>query len=352
MASIPGFGMMALLSSWACILIGCFSVSLGEEAASLSALYPPLWDRSPGQFSEYRMENGKYIINPWIYPERMGMYKMLLTQTARYFEKFAPENEKNILWGLALQHGWQYSTGRLADPSQRTDCGYESGDPLCISVDSWWADINYFLCALPFLAAVDSGIMGISSDQVILLPPPKDQMKFCVNVSTCQSSFPTVMRKWNTFYKHVQSPYSSFEDLLRYLWDAHTKTLHDVLKPFEHRLVYYSKAEADFERIWSVCVEYIAALQVPTTLIKMHELQKGLPPRMLVNGDSAPFISDFSERQNMFLFGLSLIRDVNSWTGSLSLTIWKILMKTQIARQQALEFLEMILEKFNPTLPE
>lgn len=30
-------------------------------------------------------------------------------------------------------------TGRLADPSRRTSCGYESGDPLCISVDSWWA---------------------------------------------------------------------------------------------------------------------------------------------------------------------------------------------------------------------
>lgn len=29
--------------------------------------------------------------------------------------------------------------GRLADPSQRTDCGYESGDHMCISVDSWWA---------------------------------------------------------------------------------------------------------------------------------------------------------------------------------------------------------------------
>ncbi|KAJ8797406.1 hypothetical protein J1605_017634 [Eschrichtius robustus] len=27
----------------------------------------------------------------------------------------------------------------LADPTQRADCGHESGDHLCISVDSWWA---------------------------------------------------------------------------------------------------------------------------------------------------------------------------------------------------------------------
>lgn len=41
-----------------------------------------------------------------------------------------------------------------------------------------------------------------------------------------------------------------------------------------------------------------------------------------------------------------------TFPGSLSLTIWKFLMKTQTARQQTLEFLEMILEKFNPTLLE
>lgn len=62
-------------------------------------------------------------------------------------------------------------------------------------------DMNYFLSALPFLAAVDSGVMGISSDQVLLLPPPKDQTKFCLNVSSCLQSFPETMSKWNAFYQ-------------------------------------------------------------------------------------------------------------------------------------------------------
>lgn len=56
---------------------------------------------------------------------------------------------------------------------------------------------------MPFLAAVDSGIMGISSDNVTFLPPPKDQMNFCYNVSSCHSSFPEVMKKWNEFYQVV-----------------------------------------------------------------------------------------------------------------------------------------------------
>ncbi|KAM7135419.1 protein LEG1 homolog [Molossus nigricans] len=334
---------MASLFPLACLLIGCFSVSLAK-VLNFSDLYPPLWKESPGQFSDYTMKNGKYLINPWVYPERMGMYKILLIQTARYFEKFAPENEQNSLWGLPLQHGWQYSTGRLVDPTKRTDCGYESGDRLCISVDSWWADINYFLCALPFLAAVDSGIMGISSDQVTLLLPPKDQTKFCSSVSTCQSAFPKIMKKWNAFYQKLKLPSSSFEDLLKHLWDAHTVTLEGTLKSFEKRFEYYSKPEVDFGKSWSATVKYLAASLFPTTLVRIHEFQKGLPPRLLVDGDKAPFISDFTKLQNEVLLGLNLIRDVDNATGSFSLTAWKILMKTEGARKLFLGLLETFIK--------
>lgn len=102
---------MASLSSWVCVLVGSFSFSLAGDL-NFSDLYPPLWKESPGQFSDYTLENGTYIIDPWVFPQRLGMYKILLTQTATYFEKFAPGNEQNILWGLPLQHGWQYSSGK------------------------------------------------------------------------------------------------------------------------------------------------------------------------------------------------------------------------------------------------
>ncbi|XP_036270862.1 protein LEG1 homolog [Pipistrellus kuhlii] len=342
---------MAFLSLWACLLIGYFSVSLAE-AYNFSDLYPPLWKESPGQFSDYRIKNGKYIINPWVYPERLGMYKILLSQTASYFEKFAPENEQNILWGLPIQHGWQYTSGRLADPSQRTDCGYDSGDHLCISEDSWWADMNYFLSAIPFLAAVSSDIMGISSDQVTLLPPPKDQTKFCLNVSTCQSSFPKTMRKWTIFYQHLQIPSSSFDDLLKYLWDAHTSSLKDAYKIFTDRFQDYSEPEVNFGKTWYVAVGYIAAARFPTTMIKTYEFQKSLPPRMLVNGDRAPNIHDFTELQNIVLLGLNILHEADNDTGSFSLTIWKILMKTERARKFVLELSEIILEAFTPTFLE
>ncbi|XP_077874706.1 protein LEG1 homolog [Ictidomys tridecemlineatus] len=331
---------MAFLPSWVCVLVGSLSFSLAGDLNFLD-LYPPLWKESPGQFSDYPMENGTYIINPWIFPERLGMYKILLNQTATYFEKFASGNEQNLLWGLALQHGWQYSSGRLADPSQRTDCGYES-DHLCISVDSWWADFNYFLCVLPFLAAVDSGLLRISSDQVRLLPPPVDQKRFCYDVSGCLLSFPEIMNKWSDFYKHVHSPSSTFEDILEYLWDAHIFTLNNIFNTFDDRYVYYSEQEAKFEKNWVTSVEYIGAARIPTTLIRVYESQKGLPPRVLSKKDTAPGISDFTALQNTVLSGLSVLGTVNKLTGSFSLTAWKILMNTQDSRKLFLEVYDKI----------
>ncbi|XP_070352597.1 protein LEG1 homolog isoform X4 [Equus asinus] len=242
---------MALHLSWTSVIVGCISASLAgifnnsdlyprlwkesSGASSISDAYPPLWKESPGEFSDYKVENGKYVINVWHYLERMGTYKILLNKTAKYFEKFAPENEQNILWGLPVHHGWQYYTGRLADPTQRTGCGHESGDHLCISVDSWWADFNYYLSAMPFLAAIDSGIMGISSDNVTFLPPSKDQMSFCYNVSSCHSSFPEAMKKWNEFYQHVKSCSDNLDDLLKYLWAAHVSSLKIAHKNFHDR---------------------------------------------------------------------------------------------------------------------
>ncbi|XP_004630363.1 protein LEG1 homolog [Octodon degus] len=331
---------MAFLPSWACVLAGCVSAALAG-ASNLSDLYPPLWNESPGQFFNYKVENGKYVIDPWVFTDRMGLYKILLNQTATYFEKFAPENEQNILWGLPLQHGWQYSSGRLVDPTRKTNCGYESNH-LCISVDSWWADMNYFLSVLPFLAALDSGIMDISADQVTLLPPPKDQAKFCYDVSGCRATFPDIINEWRTFFQHMQTSSITFEQLLKYLWNAHVASLEVSIKGFEDRYTYYSKEEANFGQNWAVSVNYLAASRVPTTLIRTYNFQKGLPPRVLTSADVAPFISNFTGLQNFVLVALDVIGDLHRYTGSLTLNIWKILMMTQAAREKFLQFFEMV----------
>lgn len=51
-------------------------------------------------------------------------------------------------------------------------------------------DINYFMMVLPFLAAVDSDILGMSSDQARLLPAYKDQRRFVMMFLTV--SYPSL----------------------------------------------------------------------------------------------------------------------------------------------------------------
>ena len=102
---------MAVLASWVWVLAGCFCAAVAEVSDS-SDPYPPLWEDSPEQLSVYMMEDGNYIINPWVYTDRMGMYRILLEETAMYFAKYGPENEQNLLWGLPLQFGWQYQSGK------------------------------------------------------------------------------------------------------------------------------------------------------------------------------------------------------------------------------------------------
>ena len=81
------------------------------------------------------------------------------------------------------------------------------------------------------------------------------------------------------------------------------------------RLEYYSKPEAEFGRSWVVAVDYIAASRFPTTLTKVYQFQEGLPPRLLVSGDKAPFIRDFTDLQNIVLFGMNLLYKINESTG-------------------------------------
>lgn len=74
-------------------------------------LYPPLWDLAPGNLLDFPVKDNKIVINAWNYQDRLGVYKSLLSASAKYFDAFGPQNSGNILWGLPVQHGWQFRTG-------------------------------------------------------------------------------------------------------------------------------------------------------------------------------------------------------------------------------------------------
>ncbi|XP_028939295.1 protein LEG1 homolog [Ornithorhynchus anatinus] len=331
------------------VLIFVCAGFLPASMAESSAQYPPLWDVTPGRFQDYPFEANRFIINPWNYLERMGMYKILLSQSAKYFSDLGPNNEENLLWGLPLQHGWQFHTGRLADPTNVTTCGYEAGDPLCISEESWWACMNYHLCTLPVLAAVDAGIMGVSSDQVQLLPPQNDQENFCYNVTDCESAFPEVMGKWKAFYEYVVSSESSeppaerMDNLLKLMWDVHVETLEAGGPRCAAKLPYYDPPEGDFGNSWVTAVDFISFLRFPTTQGQTATFQSSLPQRLLISGDSAPFIPDFTPMQNQVLFMLNSLHQMNTASGDKLLKLWRLAMKFKAMREMALKLLNLII---------
>ncbi|NXC21359.1 LEG1H protein, partial [Corythaeola cristata] len=172
-----------------------------ENDATGEDVYPPLWDLAPENLLDFQVKDNKTVINAWNYRERLGAYKSLLNASAKYFTAFGSQNFGNILWGLPLQHGWQFRTGRLADPSSVTSCGYEDGDLLCISVRSWWSCVNYYLAVIPFLGAVEAGLFGQLQYEIELLPPEERRDDFCYSVADCRSRIPELMDDWKAYFE-------------------------------------------------------------------------------------------------------------------------------------------------------
>ncbi|NXG75065.1 LEG1H protein, partial [Baryphthengus martii] len=292
-----------------------------ENDATREDVYPPLWDLAPENLLDFPVKDNKIVINPWNYLQRLGMYKILLNSSIKYFTTFGSQNFGNILWGLPLQHGWQFRTGRLADPSHVTSCGYEDGDLLCISVRSWWSCMNYYLAAIPFLGAVEAGLFGQLQYEVEILPPEEKTDAFCYSVADCRSRIPKLMDDWKAYFEVNNSKSSAtffsftLDDALHFMWRAHVASIAYALPKFHDSLKYLSDPEANFGEDWANGVDFIAATHFSTDFLTTNNFQAFLPQRMLVEGDVLPFISEFSPQQNRVLLALRALHKANQLTG-------------------------------------
>ncbi|KAM9240861.1 LOW QUALITY PROTEIN: protein LEG1 homolog [Leptosomus discolor] len=322
-----------------------------EKNATGEDVYPPLWDLAPENLLDFLAKDKKIVINAWNYLERLGMYKTLLNSSAKYFTTFRSQNFGNILWGLPLQHGWQFRTGRLADPSSVTSCGYEDGDALCISARSWWSCMNYYLAVIPFLGAVEAGLFGQLQYEIEILPPEERRADFCYSVADCRSRFPKLMDDWKAYFEYLLSTehkatspaaFSSFklDDALHLMWRAHVASIACALPKFQDSLKYLSYPEADFGEAWSTAVDFIAATHFSTDLPTTNNFQAFLPQRMLVERDVLPSISDFSPQQNRVLLSLRALHKGNQLTGGLLLKLWQKAMSTEAGRKMGRKLIE------------
>ncbi|CAF2411253.1 unnamed protein product [Rotaria sp. Silwood2] len=79
--------------------------------------YPSLWHTVPSSLTEYPLENdssSQYrLTDPWFYPHRLGLYKILISSTTPLMPFCSSSNASNILFALPSQFGWQFDSNRL-----------------------------------------------------------------------------------------------------------------------------------------------------------------------------------------------------------------------------------------------
>ncbi|NXS07934.1 LEG1H protein, partial [Neodrepanis coruscans] len=344
------FGIHALLT--VTVTLSPVTAAAWSENIVTGEDYPPLWDLAPESLLDFPVKDNKIVINAWNYQERLGVYKSLLNSSAKYFSAFGPQNIGNILWGLPLQHGWQFHTGRLADPSGVTFCGCENGDLLCQSVRSWWSCMNYYLSVIPFLGAVKAGFFGQLPYEVEILPPEERKNDFCYSVADCWSRMPRLMDDWKaffevnnvTFFVSYSATFSSFnlDDALGLMWKAHVASIAYALPKFQDSLNYLSDPEKNFGEDWSNAVDFIAATHFSTDLWTVNNFQAFLPQRMLVEGDVLPSINDFSPQQNKVLVSMRALHKANKLTGGLLLKLWQKAMSTEAGRKMGRKLIESL----------
>ncbi|XP_053316238.1 protein LEG1 homolog [Spea bombifrons] len=299
-----------------CIILYITNADLGVHSVKG---YPPLWDSAPENLEDFTSHDGSIFINPWNYLERHGMYKILLNVTAQHLDMNDPENKRNILWGLPIQHGWQYRSGRLAD-TQNQDKTY-------VSPRSWWACMNYYLSAIPFLGAVDAGLFDVRFP--IQLSEPKEyQSDFCYNIPDCYRSVPKPMEGWKAFFEFIKTPLDvpkekAESEFLTRMWEAHTQSIRSALLPCSTRLSFMSTKESSFGVDWAAAVEFLAATNFLTDFNSTNNFHYFLPPRILTELDIAPLILDFTTEQNRVVFMLHWLNKFNQLSGGHFLQLWK-----------------------------
>ncbi len=259
--------------------------------------YPSLWETAPSSLNEYPLINTSSsiqyrLIDPWYYPDRLGLYKILINVTTPLMPFCSSSNASNILFALPSQFGWQFDSNRL----------FTNGT-LNILTDSWWASANYYLSVIPFLAAVDVGLIPPESFRFV------QYENFCSNSTECFHQVPKSMQQWHKFFTHLQQSNTSFNDrimdnhYLRPLWLAYKTSIDDALPLIESKLFHLpSNVERLFGYGWSRLINLIAMTRKNTNLYETIKNQRTfLPRRMLVESDRLTQSNDLPDLVNKSL---------------------------------------------------
>jgi uncharacterized Fe-S cluster protein YjdI len=306
-------------------------IAVSIQADDHEISYPSLWETVPSSLNEYPLVNdsSQYrLIDPWFYPHRLGLYKILIDVTTPLMPFCSSSNASNILFALPSQFGWQFDSNRL----------FTNGT-LNISLDSWWASANYYLSVIPFLAALDVGLISQESFRIV------QYGNFCSNSRECLRQVPKAMKQWQNFFIHLQQSDKTTNDkiidndYLGPMWLAYKSSIEDALPLIESKL---SLLPSNLERLfgygWARLINLIAMTRKNTNLYETIKNQRSfLPRRMLLDNDRQIQSNDLPELVNKSLEVLFTFRF--HWLSHLE-KIWEKLTcnyESRVYAQYALE---------------
>ncbi|KAK2856393.1 hypothetical protein Q5P01_005128 [Channa striata] len=329
------------------LLLAC-GVSLSSSAVILENGMPVQWEQTVGEVSELpTQKNGTITPDPWHFHHRMSFYRLMIAATNPFMGSMGTNASDSPIWGLPLQLAWMLTSGRLADPTNATTCGLQTGDTMCISTQSWWGCVNYFASALPFLSAAEQGFMGAGAK--VQLQVPAGVEDYCTTYTDCAARYPDAMSKWDAFFQGLKAEPESVvpenekkDSLLGLYWTAQMASTY-ASAACNARQSSYSSAEVSFANSWLNAAEYVSAAHFQTSLEKAVRFLTPLPSRVLQSGDSAPNIADLSKEENHTLYIFNWMKNINTLLGGTLVRLWKSAMCSVTTREKGREMLEQLL---------
>ncbi|KAM9783172.1 protein LEG1 homolog [Neosynchiropus ocellatus] len=335
-----------------CLLLAC-AVYLGSSAVIMQDGAPIMWLQTAGLVTDLPIQNGVSNPDPWNFLQRLSMYRLMIGATDSLMGSMGPSANENPMWGLPLQLVWMLTSGRLADPTGATACGLQTGDPMCISTSSWWGCVSYFVSAMPFLSAAQSGLLGEAVQ--VALQVPEGVTEFCTTYDDCKLRYPEVMSKWDAFFQGLKAatvsplPDNEKKDaILGLYWDAQMTSTH-ASAACSAKKTPYSSTELSFASSWLNSAEYVSAARFQSNLERSAKFITPLPGRILKEEDSAPNIADLSAEENHTLAVFGWMKNMNSIMMGGLVNMWRASMCSVATREKGREMLEQLL--LDPSFP-
>jgi hypothetical protein len=246
--------------------------------------------------------------------QRMAMYRILI-ERSNEGGGFGERDVLCPLWGYASQLAWQERSGRLSPR------GGGSIDP-----DSWWGACNYALSVIPYLAAADVGLV------------PAVRLEHAGRPAPPPRHYDRPLAGWREAFRAIARLRrgDDLEPVRFAIWRAHLDSIETAVRTSQRAFRALPPAEQRFARGWVRTVELFGAAALRTDLEKIAEHAGGaLPPRLLCDEDARDPFPDMSRGERRTVRIAFNLADRPAWRWAMEIRVWRRMMRTREARDQA-----------------